>query len=99
MVDYMCPSRPPGVDVDLDLSTFYTNYFPTLTSSRVALVEGYNTFFEVLHSDFGEAEYSHITFGSNQMIIAAFAISGTVAVVGAAFCVFLALVLLKAFRI
>lgn len=87
------------MQVDLDLRDFYTESFPAQTASGVAFVEDYNEFRQVEHSDFGETRYTSVTFSGHPLVIAAFAISGVVGLVGAVFCVFLAGLVLRGFRV
>jgi hypothetical protein len=64
----------------------------------VGFVLGYNELYAVAKNDFGGAKYVPIQFGDNPMLVGAFAIAGTIAIVGALLFVQLTLMGVKSLK-
>lgn len=79
----MCPSRKNSLEIDTEISDFYNGYYPKTAISQVAWVKDFNNYQEVIGNDFGQSKYSQILIHQNKVLIATFAIAGSIAVLGA----------------
>ena len=68
--------------MDKEVSDFYFQVYPQIPNSKVAFSAEYSKFYELITNDYGQGKYKQITISENPVMIAAFAISACIAIMG-----------------
>lgn len=88
-----------SLQIDTDINDYLFQLYPIQPSSKVAWIDGYNQFIEVVRNDFGDSKYSPIRMSQNAMVVNSFIIAGIIGFVASLLGVQLSIMLVKALKI